>query len=98
MIYHIATKENWQNALLQGFYELPSLATEGFIHASEKEQVQGVLERYYKNKTDLLLLHIDESKLSVPLKYELAPSINQFFPHIYGRLNVDAVVEISHTF
>ena len=75
----------------QGFYEADSLALEGFIHTSKAEQVQGVLNRYYKNKTDLLLLHIDEKKLTAPLKYELAPSINEAFPHIYGRLNLDAV-------
>lgn len=99
MIYHVVTKLNWQKAMQgagpggQGFYEADSLALEGFIHTSKAEQVQGVLDRYYKNKTDLLLLHIDETKLTAPLKYELAPSINEEFPHIYGRLNLDAVVK-----
>ncbi|MBO9681765.1 MAG: hypothetical protein J7502_03680 [Flavisolibacter sp.] len=26
------------------------------------------------------------------MKYELAPSINENFPHIYGPVNLDAVV------
>ena len=95
MIYHVSTAKEWQTALQQGFYEVPSLTTEGFIHCSKMEQVAGVLERYYKDQTGLLLLHIDESKLSAPLKYELAPSVNEEFPHIYGRLNLDAVVEIE---
>ena len=77
----------------QGFYEADSLALEGFIHTSKAEQVQGVLNRYYKNQTDLLLLHIDETKLTALLKYELAPSVNEEFPHIYGSLNLDAVVK-----
>ncbi len=94
MIYHVVTDSNWKAALAQGFYEADSLAREGFIHTSKEEQVQGVLNRYYKNQADLLLLHIDESKLTAPLKYELAPSINEEFPHIYGPLNLDAVVEI----
>ncbi len=93
MIYHVVTEQNWQKALQQGFYEADSLALEGFIHTSKAEQVPGVLERYYKNKTGLLLLHIDETKLTAPLKFELAPSINEVFPHIYGRLNIDAVVK-----
>ena len=94
MIYHVSTAKEWQTAVQHDFYEVASLATEGFIHCSKMEQVAGVLERYYKDQTGLLLLHIDESKLDVPLKYELAPSVNEEFPHIYGRLNLNAVVEV----
>lgn len=93
MIYHVVTEINWQYALENGFYEAESLAKEGFIHTSKAEQVEGVLERYYKGQNGLILLHIDESKLTSPLKYELAPSVNEEFPHIYGRLNIDAVVK-----
>lgn len=95
MIYHVITKTAWQGALQQGFYAAPSLATEGFIHCSKKEQVAGVLERYYTNVNDLLLLHIDESRLKAELKYEVAPSVNEAFPHLFGQLNIDAVVEVS---
>ncbi len=92
MIYHVTAKDSWEQAWQKGFYEAPSLATEGFIHNSSKEQVAGVLDRYYKNKTGLVLLHIDETKLESELKYELAPSINEMFPHIFGPINLDAVV------
>ncbi len=95
MIYHVVTAANWQNALRQGFYEAESLAKEGFIHTSKAEQVAGVLDRYYKNQRNLLLLHIDETKLTVPLKYELAPSVNEEFPHIFGRLNLNAVIKVE---
>lgn len=96
MIYHVVSATNWQKAVQQGFYEADSLAIEGFIHTSQAEQVKGVLERYYKNQSNLLLLHIDESKLTSPLKFELAPSINEEFPHIYGRLNLDAVTKVEN--
>ena len=95
MIYHVVTEINWQNAVQQGFYEAGSLALEGFIHTSKAEQVRGVLGRYYEGQKDLLLLHIDETKLTAPLKYELAPSVNEEFPHIYGRLNLDAVIKVE---
>ena len=96
MIFHVVTPQNWQKALQQGFYEADSLAAEGFIHTSKAEQVAGVLERYYKNQVDLLLLHIDETKLTALLKYELAPSVNEEFPHIFGRLNLDAVIKVEN--
>ena len=93
MIYHVTKKQAWEQALQKGFYEAESLATEGFIHTSTLPQVAGVLERYYKNETSLILLHIDESKLSSPLKYELAPSVNELFPHIFGPINIDAIIK-----
>ncbi len=99
MIYHVTTKAQWQQALEQGYYEAPSLHTEGFIHLSKAGQVEGVLQRYYKNIPGLVLLHVDENKLAAELKYEMAPSVQQEFPHLYGRLNLDAVnkaEEFSH--
>lgn len=95
MIYHVVSKTRWKTALAQGYYEADSLATEGFIHASKESQVAGVLDRYYQNQPDLLLLHIDETKLEAELKYELAPSVNEEFPHIFGRLNTDAVIKTT---
>ena len=96
MIYHVVTVADWQKALQAGFYEASSLALEGFIHTSQAAQVPGVLKRYYEGQSNLLLLHIDETKLAAPLKYELAPSVNEEFPHIYGRLNMDAVVKVEN--
>ena len=93
MIYHVTNTTSWEEALAAGHYEAPSLHTEGFIHTSKKEQVAAVLKRYYSEAKSLLLLHIDESKLSAPLKYELAPSVNELFPHVYGPINIDAVVK-----
>ena len=94
MIYHVTTKSEWEKAVSAGKYEAPSLFTEGFIHMSQKDQVAGVLDRYYKGVGDLVLLHVDESMLSAELKYELSPSINQEFPHLFGTLNVEAVVNV----
>jgi len=95
MIYHVVSRVAWELAVSKGFYEADSLAAEGFIHLSTKEQVNGVLQRYYKGHTDLLLLHIDETKLIAELKYELALSVNEMFPHLFGRLNIDAVTNAT---
>ena len=92
IIYHVTTKPEWETAEQDGFYVAPSLESEGFIHCSEEQQVKGVLERYYKHKTNLLKLVIDTSRLKPELKYELAPSVNEEFPHVFGPINVDAVI------
>ena len=95
MIYHVITIDAWKAAQQKGFYEAPSLALEGFIHCSWKEQVAGVVDRYYKKQQDLLLLSIDETKANPPVKYELAPTVMEEFPHIYGKLNLDAVINVE---
>lgn len=94
IIYHVTTKKEWVIAQVSGNYKAASLATEGFIHCSTAEQVNGVLERYFKGQTNLVKLVIDTSKLTPELKYELAPSINEYFPHVYGQINIDAVIDI----
>ena len=94
-IYHVTTRKEWEAAQEKGYYEAPSLHTEGFIHASKAEQVAGVLERYYKGRSDLVKLVIDTDKLQHRLAYELAPSISQEFPHIYGPINLEAVQRID---
>ena len=95
MIYHITTQSAWRAAQEKGQYEDPSLYAEGFIHLSRESQVAGVLERYYSDQTGLVKLVVDTEKLVHPLRYELAPSVNEEFPHLYGPLNLDAVVEVE---
>lgn len=91
MIYHVTTKQNWEDAVQNGAFTTESLFTEGFIHNSTESQVDAVLQRYYAGQSNLVKLHINESKLVAALKYELAPSVNEMFPHIFGPINLDAV-------
>jgi uncharacterized protein (DUF952 family) len=94
-IYHITTPGQWESAREKGCYTAPSLESEGFIHNSEADQVAGVLNRYYKGQQALLKLTIDTDKLTSRLQYDLAPSVNELFPHIYGPINLDAVVQVD---
>lgn len=94
IIYHITTQSDWKEAKQKGFYEHPSLKEEGFIHCSEDHQVAGVLERYFKGKTDLVKLVIDTDKLKSRYVHEWSPSTLDTYPHIYGTINTDAVVDV----
>ncbi len=95
-IYHITTEESWEQAKVNGFYQDESLAREGFIHCSTAAQVSGVLERYFLGKIHLVKLEIDPKKLLNELRYELSPTINQRFPHIFGSINLDAVSAVEN--
>jgi uncharacterized protein (DUF952 family) len=97
LIYHITTPELWEKQQNQDFYEAESLKSEGFIHCSTKEQVAGVLERYFKGVSEILLLHLAVEKLTSELKYEVATA-GELFPHIFGTINKDAIIEVEWIF
>jgi uncharacterized protein (DUF952 family) len=94
-IYHITTAAAWEKAQLEGAYIADSLAIEGFIHCSTQDQVAGVLERYYKGQTNLVKLTIEKSKVTSPLIFELAGSINEVFPHIHGPIDLESVIFVE---
>jgi uncharacterized protein (DUF952 family) len=97
MIYHIALEQDWEAALESGEYRVSTLGRtlddEGFLHAAYGTQVRGVAERYYADVRDpLVLLTIDERRLTVPLRVDAVPGQAEGYPHIYGPLEVAAVV------
>ena len=93
MIFHITAQSAWQVAQAEGTYQAPSLKTEGFIHFSTESQVVATANRFYRGKTDLVLLSVEPSRLKPELRYEDTAS-HGTFPHLYGPLNLDAVVDV----
>jgi uncharacterized protein (DUF952 family) len=94
VIYHVTTAAEWTAAKEKGFYETLSLHTEGFIHCSEEHQVAGVLKRYFAGMTSLVKLVIDTDKLTSRYVQEWSPSTQDTFPHIYGPVNLSAVIKV----
>ncbi len=96
IIYHITPRVEWEKALQAGQYTAPSLAQEGFIHASTGPQVTGTANLFYKGQSGLVLLKIDTSRLRPELRFDPVHTHGeeQRFPHIYGPLNLDSVVDI----
>ena len=103
MIFHITSPRAWDEAQQNGVYRAESLATEGFIHCSTLSQVLPVAENFYKGQSGLILLAIEPTLLSSDLKWE-PPSggtpprgvpDGDLFPHIYGPINLDAVVNVA---
>lgn len=97
-IYHIATRADWLEATRTGTYTTSTagrtLEEEGFIHASRREQVQGVFSRYYaKSREPLVLLAIEPGRLHSDLRVEAVG--DDSYPHIYGPINREAVVDVS---
>ncbi|MGI8788606.1 MAG: DUF952 domain-containing protein [Pyrinomonadaceae bacterium] len=93
-IYHIVTPEVWGKFKDEKFYEAESLRRENFIHCSFETQLEAVLQRYYKGAKKVLILEIETEKLTS--KFVEEPSTNnEIYPHIYGKINTDAIVKIE---
>ena len=101
-VVHITSRVAWEQACRLGHYSPPSLAAEGFIHCSTSEQVVPVAEKYYRGQTGLVLLVLDPARLTPVLRWEPPaegsppPGVasEALFPHLYGPLNLDAVVQV----
>jgi uncharacterized protein (DUF952 family) len=97
VIYHIALASDWDAAVEAGEYRIStlgrSLEEEGFVHACFAEQVPGVADAVYAGVTDpLVLLTVDERRLTSPWQVDHQPGSDQDFPHVYGPIVLPAVV------
>jgi len=91
-IIHIIDQETWQKVKNQYEYSGDSLIEQGFIHCCLPEQVDFVLNQWFPDREDMLLLEIDSDKLKTPIVFENLDGGEENFPHIYGPLNMEAVI------
>ena len=97
-LYHIATVPDWEQAQRDGKYRTStrgrSLSEEGFIHASTAAQVLPVANALYVDeRQDLVLLVLDTGRIGPEIRHEQVLGWEDPFPHIYGPLDVAAVVQ-----
>jgi uncharacterized protein (DUF952 family) len=92
-IFHITQRQAWEASQAQGLYRCDSLKTEGFIHCSTQTQVIRVANSFYHGQSGLVLLHIAVDRLQAELRYDPIET-GEVFPHLYGPLNLDAVVQV----
>ena len=94
LIYHITTQKRWQAAFDVGVYMAESQESEGFIHCSTARQVVPVANERFLSQQGLVLLAIDEAHTVPEVRYEDCYETGQKFPHIYGPMNLDAVIAV----
>lgn len=90
IIYHIVLPDVW-DAFDTGIYHTASIESEGFIHCSYADQLDGVIERYYKDEKRLIILSIETDRLMSRVVHEPSTG-DEIYPHIYGPINRDAIV------
>jgi uncharacterized protein (DUF952 family) len=100
IFYHVALRSDWEAALEAGEYRVSTrgrtLDEVGYLHGSFAGQVPGIVSAYYADVEEgqLLLLEIDSTRLTDPVRVEDVAGAEKPFPHIYGPLPVDAVVAV----
>lgn len=93
IILHITKHEQWEEAKLNKKYYGDTLESEGFIHCSTSEQVIKVANSFFRSQTALVLLCLDSEAVEAEIRYEGLDE-GERFPHIYGALNINAVVQV----
>lgn len=78
---------------MMGEYRAASLESGGFIHCSRLDQVLKVVNSFYADLPDLVLLWIDAKRVDAEIRWE--PADDDVFPHVYGPLNLTAVERVS---
>ena len=91
-IYKISIPENYNPTNASDCIKLNDLDVKsGFIHTSHGNQVSKILEKFFKNEKQVLLLELDVNELQkngVELKVESNRPGGDCFPHLYGKQQI----------
>lgn len=91
-LFHLVPEPQWRAAQEQGVYEPASLAAEGFVHFSYRDQVARTANRRYAGATDLIVVEVDPMRLEHPVVDEDLYGADEDFPHVYASIPTSAAV------
>ena len=91
-VYKICTKEEWDKfKQKKSWVGSKNDINDGFIHLSDRDQVNKTIKRYFSNQKNLILLIIKTDTL-LNLVWEESTN-GEKFPHLYSNLNIDNVLD-----
>jgi uncharacterized protein (DUF952 family) len=92
VIYKILDATEWATAQAGGHVAgSADDRRDGFIHLSAADQVVETAHRHFADRSDLVLLTVDDAALGPHLRWEESRG-GALFPHLYGPLPVTAVM------
>lgn len=107
IIYHIVIKSEFINQIKNNEYLPVRFEMDGFIHCTGDEKtLLSVANDYFLNSNEeILILRLKLDKIKSEVLFEAPAPIkgsgtshllaNSLFPHIYGPLNLDAIMDIG---
>ena len=94
-IYKICLQTLWREAENAGvFHGAPIDLADGFIHFSTASQVRETAAKHFAGQAGLLLIAVDQTRLSGALKYEASRG-GALFPHLYAPLDPAAAIWVK---
>lgn len=94
-IIHTVNKDAFEEEIKTGSYGAKSLERCGFIHCSDLDTYYLVAPNFKEDHAEKVILVIDTEKVNCEIKWEDGGGHD--FPHIYGLLNQDAIIDVvSH--
>ncbi|MGE5535070.1 MAG: DUF952 domain-containing protein [Acidobacteriota bacterium] len=94
-IYKICPASLWREAERSGVFGGSDVdRSDGFIHFSTGEQVAETARKHFAGQSELLLVHVDATRLGGRLKWEPSRG-GALFPHLYGDLALSAVIRVE---
>lgn len=90
---HLVPEPVWEAHRDAPTYTPEAFAADGFIHCTDGEDnLLRVANTFYQNDPrPYLVLVLDVDRLRSPVRYD---DPDRIYPHIYGPLNLDAVVAV----
>lgn len=88
-IFHLLAPDAWPAV---GDYRPGSLDTEGFVHFSFAEQVEGSANRHYAAAAELVAVEVDPRRVEARLAVEDSYGSGAAYPHVYGPIPASAAV------
>jgi uncharacterized protein (DUF952 family) len=93
-IYKICPGSAWREAERQRIYRgSADDLRDGFIHFSTLSQLAETASKHFLGQAGLLLIEVDADALGKALRWEASRN-GDLFPHLYGRLDLGAVVSV----
>ena len=94
MILHIMKSSTWEERKNKESWGKRNIEAEGFIHCSQPEYFWRIAPNFDEIIEELVVLCIDENKLSADVKYEDGDNCGRSYPHVYGMINNSAVTAV----
>jgi uncharacterized protein (DUF952 family) len=95
VVYKICRADEWQEAERVGAFRGAAIdLSDGYIHFSTGEQVADTAARHFAGMGELVLVAVAAAALGPALKWEPSRG-GALFPHLYGPLDVKAVLRVD---
>ncbi len=93
LIYKMLAQDEWEAARAAGVFLGSAVdLADGFIHFSAADQAGETARRYFRGRSDLMVLTLEAASLGPALRWESSRG-GALFPHLYAPLDCALVLD-----